>query len=1773
MKRKLWISALCMMACLASAAGVTSLKDVMKVSANTTATPILVEDAELVMKKGASVRYATSAEKSGLRFTVTLPEADYLGLEANEGVAYQSVKYGVALMPYTYLESFGRLTEENLFGNSAIYDWAVLNQETGEWIYSGDNTTKKRIMLFSSDIMVQDTDDETMYAMSGSISGILYDNLARDFVGLGFIEATLPNGEKEYRMAEYFDGNVHNNVRSIVEVAEKAVVDPEVTDQNKLDALVEYYLDATSVRQVKFYDGNTLLGTHESKKNYAINNHVTVGDGFSYWEDENGNAVNTEGYEITGTTKLYAVYSGSAEAVADAQNAIAAFLSTSVSQSNVAAVQAQYEELQEKINALRASDYNTYISEEICASINAKAAEVNTVLENADDLFEIYEGVILDGTSVSLPQGTKTALNLPLINYTLYKEVSFDWSVSGWSQVGQGNDLWHYESASPLGGTVTVVNNGNGELTFTMTETKVGNKSYSKVISDSAIINGQAPLPLHGNSLVNTQTLSIGPISATSLYNVWAIDSNATLSQGLSVSLPQDKDVVLNLPLLNYSLYESVTFDWSTSQWAFAGQGSDLWYYNAGSALGGTVTIVNNGSGGLTFTMSETKVGQGTHSKTISDSAIVNGQAPLTLNAKSLVNTQSLSIGAITAKAGLAGRMELAVQAGKTPKTVTSVIYTGQSMVDNTSVLDANGNKPMISGASTFIDGGVNYDCSGGAVADWTVYLPKINYLAYKTVSLQFQATNTWQTFGFVNGGRLADGNAGALAGTITFTNNGDGTVTCVINENVKGSISYTITDSEVLNGSKAFTLFWNQGAPYRQMSFGPISATYTLSVDTLDEISYEEKEVIVVDPYVYVGEKVFATQISVGCNNGETVTLTLPAIPYAIYEKVTFNWSSHDWMMVGQGSDLWFSALGSGNMSGTGTIVANGDGQVTLTLTENAKGTHSKDIPDSEIYNGQKGFELSCYGWADSRSFVVTNVTAHNGKEPVTSGPIEYILKDFSASIYETTVYDTDALERGELLVRTNTNGDGRLYLETQNANGGDSTENTYTISLPWVDFTALNYIRTRISASNGTGIGFAENDMMEVAAYVDLTVAANVVNGKVVSLTATLKNSNGVEKTTTITDTDVIRGDKGVSFYVKGIQYSAYYMEDIFANGKSSVVVNESQELLLDAQSGSTSYSEYRIAWDANNEWTNDYHNYEFAAKELASFLGRWTGETYQLVKMYDGSAIQKEDKLIVLGGKLAQEAGLSLDGLMQTGGYKIVQDYSNLYIYSETVEGTLAGVYGFLKEQADVTFYTDEVFTENVTQNSLTVGAGTSLTFNPSFSVGQAGYSEIQNSEAYQRRMGLYADWYVTAGAALRGAATTWAQSLTTGTHNMLDVFPYETYASQYSDWYVTVSGTTQLNFTSSNTHLQEMKNMFVASAKVAIANMPQVEYFEFGQPDSQYGPDVAGYLAFMNDVAASLDAWLKQENPDRTVALVMYAYNSTRMAPTSGEIYDGDNVYVAVCFAPVGMRYTDKIDAENSYHKDTNANKWVEDYTTYEALTSWTKLSGFNKDRSLIYWMYGTDFFNYFMPMDTISNLQYNYQKLYETGANMIKYQFQTNGVDSVGSDWQRLKTYLASELTKDVNADVATLQANFMNAMYGAGAEYMQQLLAAQQAHCTYDNFNSLDGTILYSNYTELYFGVINGSEKLMSSRYFSKNTLKTWMGYIDNAKAAVNADASLTDEEKTAYIERIEVEALSIRYMLITLHSDKTYDASLTAWKTHAASLGCHTEREGGDTW
>lgn len=189
------------------------------------------------MIAGASIR---TAEPYGIRFAMNLSEDDYslISNEVGEGKAYVSVKYGMMILPYSYLGKYGELTEANLFGSGSAYTWSGKAQESGT-----------QIMLRYSENGLTADEVHGGYTLMYSNVGLEGKWITEKFVGAGFIEFTKADGTKEYKIFTRHEGynetdaeSVKNScVRSCYEVAVAAYED-EKTTQTLKDYLYENYL-------------------------------------------------------------------------------------------------------------------------------------------------------------------------------------------------------------------------------------------------------------------------------------------------------------------------------------------------------------------------------------------------------------------------------------------------------------------------------------------------------------------------------------------------------------------------------------------------------------------------------------------------------------------------------------------------------------------------------------------------------------------------------------------------------------------------------------------------------------------------------------------------------------------------------------------------------------------------------------------------------------------------------------------------------------------------------------------------------------------------------------------------------------------------------------------------------------------------------------------------------------------------------------------------------------------------------------------------------------------------------------------------------------------------------------------------------------------------------------------------------------------------------------------------------------------------------------------
>lgn len=734
-------------------------------------------------------------------------------------------------------------------------------------------------------------------------------------------------------------------------------------------------------------------------------------------------------------------------------------------------------------------------------------------------------------------------------------------------------------------------------------------------------------------------------------------------------------------------------------------------------------------------------------------------------------------------------------------------------------------------------------------------------------------------------------------------------------------------------------------------------------------------------------------------------------------------------------------------------------------------------------------------------------------------------IIRNFSLSTYDTQGYDLANPARN-LFVRVVTSGSysGTLEVQTQPMSGGSGV---YAIALPRIDYRTNIAVRTTLSTNNAQGVSLFDGGYVAANGTI-LTLLSD--GTKVV---AALSNDIGETlQTVELTDGNIICGANGVTLYVQGIQYTSMYLSSMVGMDISAEEA-ASQQLQL-GQSTSDNLASYSVVYDYADDDMN------IVASDLANLLEEVSGLFYNVFGTYGGSVVKPNSHYIVLGGNLAKRNGLQNFGLTQTNGYNIKQKHTNLYVYSPTSYGTIKGVYGLLAQLADFEFFAADTYTFD-NSSALTVMSDYELAANFDFNYSVAGTAEAAYNKLYAYRLGMISDWLAFSGAGV---------NVGSNVHNYLDILPYETYGTAHPQWYTYKSdaGTYVLNPDATDS---VMVGVVVNSLKQVLAAKPGQEIFVFGQADTQYGPNVADYLAFVNAVTADVDVYLQTNEPNRQIIVAMLAYNGTFVPPQNGSFFVGTNAKAAVMFAPVGGKHNKAYDSSDNKQKNTSTGEFDSE-TIAERLNEWSALPG----ATVLSWLYGTDYFNYMMPFDTLSAMQANVRLARSAGNELLFYQLQTYGGTTVGSDWQRLKLYVASKLAKNADASVDGLIDDFCNAYFGVAAGEMKQLLATER-NDLYKNRNASGNADWY--------GLINGSELLFNKKCFPLATVNGYMKRIDNAKAKVQAacaNGDITVAERDRLLARIDIESLTFRYILVSVHGYTRYDKSIDSFKAFARSLG-----------
>lgn len=547
-------------------------------------------------------------------------------------------------------------------------------------------------------------------------------------------------------------------------------------------------------------------------------------------------------------------------------------------------------------------------------------------------------------------------------------------------------------------------------------------------------------------------------------------------------------------------------------------------------------------------------------------------------------------------------------------------------------------------------------------------------------------------------------------------------------------------------------------------------------------------------------------------------------------------------------------------------------------------------------------------------------------------------------------------------------------------------------------------------------------------------------------------------------------------------------------------------------------------------------------FAVDELRQNFFRATGATLEMKTDAEVEYSESAKLLSVGQTTLLQTAGVTYDkNELGPSGYVVQTKGNSVFMVGPTGNGSLYAVYGWLKAQFEYEYYAiGEVYIEKdlVEEKLLNV----TLKEKPDFDYRMTNFGEawFDTEVAHRTRFDPADSLWVTFDGAQY--------------HTSFNIVPPEVHQEAHPDWYAR-SGE-QLCFSRDVEGLSEA----VAERMIeGFEEFPDRNIATFTQQDhnswcdcelclasfTKYGTNSAVYIKFVNRVAEKIETWQKANCPERDIMIAMFAYQKTEDAPV---------VQTANGYAPAhndeSLRLRDNValfycPIYANYYYDFNHEENLKEATTLE---KWTVLAD-----TLFVWMYGANFKVYLAPYNNFSSMQSNYRFLYDKGAKYIFDQQQFNQV--AGTDWYKLRGYLSSNLQWNIDCDQTELIDNFFEHYYKDASAVMKRLFDEEQTWFAYlAEHKAYTGNV---GYTE---------SSLLKEDFWPRGLLEGWLELIDEAYKAIELLKVSNPSMHETLTQRIKLESISFRYMLIEMYSvyysESEVESMKTSLKADCVALG-----------
>ena len=550
------------------------------------------------------------------------------------------------------------------------------------------------------------------------------------------------------------------------------------------------------------------------------------------------------------------------------------------------------------------------------------------------------------------------------------------------------------------------------------------------------------------------------------------------------------------------------------------------------------------------------------------------------------------------------------------------------------------------------------------------------------------------------------------------------------------------------------------------------------------------------------------------------------------------------------------------------------------------------------------------------------------------------------------------------------------------------------------------------------------------------------------------------------------------------------------VFSNEEQKYIVHQAE-------------SEYKIVISQNAKSVE-----KAAGQELQHFFKEATGIELPIVT----------DDGLTAGGKyfsvgetslVANEVRTSITGI-KSQGYVLKTVGDTIYAIGGSAEGTLYGVYRFLKEAFNYEYYFTEMYSLNTGIGDLPL---TVYDIKAEPDIGAMSTPSIgfimHNSTNRQRFMCISSSsWCIPANGS-------------TEVHNLFRITPielYEEHPKWFSDNKQTGCFTAHGDTTEYQALLEHYFNVAVKGMKISSA-----ETFLVSQPDNcgfcgcagctklkeTVGGNSGILVNFCNDLSRKLLSWFQTEEGrpyKRDLKVLFLAYQACASAP-SGNITCDDNVGVFIAFDSYRSSYSFEEDSHNK--------------SLYNIVQAWKA-----KTKNFVFWVYDCNMNQYFYPYDTSAYKQDFYRLMKEVGTVVINDQSQTQNHNATA--WGNLKSYISTKLRWDVNADVEKLTVNFFKVCYKDAWQTMYGVYSQVKAHWAYLKYKESTGELLdKNNDLRSIFGNLNNTD------YWSRTMVESWIAQFEKAFEEIKPLATTDKETYDKVYSLIAVEMASPIFILL----------------------------------